>query len=357
MVDIDRFIATNQPAWDRLAALSARATGRTVRTMERQEVDELVALYQKASADLAHARTSYAEPGLVVRLTHVVAAANAAIYGRRARARTTFVRFFSASFPAAVWMCRKAIVASALCLFVPAIAIGAWVANSEAALDAAIPQETQDALIASQFEDYYSSAPAEQFAGLVTVNNIQVSLVAFALGALVVPVVFVLFQNAANLGLQGGLFVSEGQADKFFGLILPHGLLELSAVVIAAGAGLQMGWAMIAPGDRTRAVALAEEGRRSVVLVLGTVLAFVVAGLIEGFVTPAPVPTALRVGVGVVVEVVFVAWLVGRGRLAVADGFTGHPADDGPAWEAWQAPTPLPTSTGGPSPWPGGRRR
>jgi hypothetical protein len=132
----------------------------------------------------------------------------------------------------------------------------------------------------------------------------------------------------------GGLFVAEGQAGHFFGLILPHGLLELTAVVIAGGAGLQMGWAMLAPGDRTRAAALAEEGRRSVVLVLGTVGAFVVAGLIEGFVTPAPIPTLVRVAVGVAVEVLFVAWVVGRGRAAVADGFTGHPDDDLPAWDA-----------------------
>jgi len=112
-MDIDRFIAANQPAWDRLAALSARAAGRKVRELERPEVDELVGLYQKVSGDLATARTAYAEPGLVVRLTHVVADANAAIYGRRARARATLLRFLLASLPAAVWVSRRTIAASA----------------------------------------------------------------------------------------------------------------------------------------------------------------------------------------------------------------------------------------------------
>lgn len=335
-MDIDRFIAANQPAWDRLAALSSRASGRKVRQLTRAEVDELVGLYQKASADLATARTTYAEPGLVVRLTHVVADASAAIYGRRAKAGATLRRFFLATFPAAFWVSRRAILASAACLLVPAVVVGAWLANSDAALDVAVPEDTQEAIIASEFEDYYSSAPAAQFSQLVTFNNIRVSFVAFAMGALLLPAVALLAYNGINVGVAGGLFVAEGQAGQFFGLILPHGLLELTAVVIAGGAGLQMGWALVAPGDRTRGVALAEEGRRSVALVLGTVLAFVVAGLIEGFVTPAPVPTLVRVAVGVAVEAAFLLWLIGRGRLAATEGFTGLPADDATAWERWR---------------------
>lgn len=343
-MDIDRFIAHNQPMWQRLEDLSARASGRSIRKLEPAEIDELVGLYQRVSGHLAHARTAYREPGLLARLTSLVANANAAIYGRRARAGATFVRFFTASFPAAVWVCRRAVAASAACLFVPAIVVGAWLANSDRALDVAIPETTQEALIASEFEDYYSSGPAGSFATRVTINNIQVSLLAFALGGLVVPGAYLLVTNGVNVGLAAGLFVAEGEGGKFFGLILPHGLLELTAVVIAGGAGLRMGWALLAPGDRTRAAALAEEGRRSVVLVLGTVLAFVAAGIIEAFVTPAPIPTGVRVAVGVAVEALFLLWIVGRGRVAAEDGFTGHPADDALAWDRWQL------ATAGPSP-------
>jgi uncharacterized membrane protein SpoIIM required for sporulation len=273
-----------------------------------------------------------------------VASAHAAIHGRRARPGATLVRFVSASFPAAVWTCRRAILASAACLFVPALLVGAWVATSDTALDLAIPEEAQEALLASEFEDYYSSAPAGAFASHVTFNNIQVSVVAFALGAMVLPGMAILAYNGLNVGIMGGLFVSEGQAGTFFGLITPHGLLELTAVVIAGGAGLQMGWAMLVPGDRTRGAALAEEGRRSVSLVLGTVGAFVVAGLIEGFVTPAPIPTAFRVAVGIAVEVLFLLWVLGRGRVAAEAGFTGHPDDDRRAWDAWRLDAAKPSS-------------
>ena len=335
-MDIDRFIARNQPSWERLEALSSRASGRRIRTLEAAEVDELVGLYQRVSGHLAHARTAYREPGLLARLTLLVASAHAAIHGRRARPRETLVRFLTASFPAAVWTCRRAILAAAACVFVPALLVGTWVATSDAALDLAIPEDAQEALLASEFEDYYSSAPAGAFASHVTINNIQVSVVAFALGALVLPGVLILAYNGLNLGIMGGLFVAEGQAGTFFGLIAPHGLLELTAVVIAGGAGFRMGWAMLVPGDRTRGVALAEEGRRSVALVLGTVGAFVVAGLIEGFVTPAPLPTGVRVLVGVAVEALFLLWVIGRGRVAADAGFTGHPDDDRIAWDRWR---------------------
>jgi uncharacterized membrane protein SpoIIM required for sporulation len=345
-MDIDRFIARNQPAWERLEVLSQHAAGRKLRTLSGAEVEELVGLYQRASVHLAHARRAYREPGLLARLTMLVASAHAAIYGRRSRAGTSFLRFVSSSFPAAVWTCRRAILAAAVALLLPALAVGAWVANSDEALDLAIPEETQEALVASEFEDYYSSAPAASFSSMVTVNNIQVSVLSFALGFLLLPGIAILAYNGINIGLAGGLFVAEGQAGTFFGLILPHGLLELTAVVVAAGAGLQMGWALLVPGDRTRATALAEEGRRAVLVVLGTVFAFVVAGLIEGFVTPAPVPTLLRVAVGVVVEAAFLLWVLGRGRAAVAEGFTGLAEDDRAAWERRQ----LALATAAPSP-------
>jgi uncharacterized membrane protein SpoIIM required for sporulation len=106
-------------------------------------------------------------------------------------------------------------------------------------------------------------------------------------------------------------------------LILPHGLLELTAVFIAGGAGLRLGWTLIDPGDRTRRAALAEEGRRALAIVAGLVVVFLAAGTIEGFVTGSSLPTAARVGIGVLGEAALLSWLLIRGRAAAAKGFTG----------------------------------
>ena len=168
---------------------------------------------------------------------------------------------------------------------------GAWIANSDAALDASGPEAVRAAYVEEDFASYYSSAPASQFAAEVTFNNIQVSITAFALGILAcVGTAAILVFNGANVGVAGGLFAAVGEPGKFWGLILPHGLLEITAVIVAGGAGLRLGWALIDPGDRTRGRALTEEGRRSVIVILGLVFAFVTAGLIEGFVTGSPLP-------------------------------------------------------------------
>jgi uncharacterized membrane protein SpoIIM required for sporulation len=320
-VDIDRFITTNQASWSRLEQLTRTASSAR---LGPPEVDELVQLYQRASTHLSHARTQRADPALVARLTRLVADARGVLYGTRSRSLAGFARFFSTSFPAAVWHARRFVVVSALLLFVPALAMGAWLARSDEALEASAPDALREAYVEEDFEAYYSSAPAAEFATSVTVNNIQVGFLAFSFGILLcLPTAYVLVTNGANVGMAAGLFAAVGEQAKFYGLILPHGLLELSAIVVAGGAGLAVGWAIIDPGDRPRTEALAEQGRRSAVIVLGLALAFVVAGTIEGFVTPSGLPTSMRIAIGTVAAVAFWTYVIVLGRRAAALGYTG----------------------------------
>jgi uncharacterized membrane protein SpoIIM required for sporulation len=319
VLDIDRFIDRHCSTWDRLEMLT-EAARRGPKHMAAGEVEELIHRYQQVSGHLAHARAAYGDPGLVARLNRIVAAANATIYGRRARAGSSLARFFRTSYPGTFWICRWSIVASTACFFVPALIVAIWVAGSDSARDIAMPEDTRAAYVATEFEDYYSSAPAQDFASQVTVNNIQVSVIAFAGGAAAaLPGVALLAFNGLNLGIAGGVFADAGELGKFFGLITPHGLPEITAIVVAGGAGLRIGWAMLAPGDRRRADALAEEGRRAIALVMGCALLFVIAGTIEGFVTPSTLPTVARVGVGVLVESAFLAYVLGQGPTAAQE--------------------------------------
>ena len=322
-MDVDRFITTHQASWTRLEQLTAAARGGG-RRLTPADVDELVQLYQRASTHLSHARTERADPALVAKLTSVVGAAAGVLYGARSRSLTGIGRFFTTSFPAAVFHARRFVVAAAVLLFVPAIVMGIWLGNSEEALQASAPDAVREAYVARDFEEYYSSAPAGEFASSVTVNNIQVAFFAFGAGVLLcVVTAFILANNGLNIGFAAGLFAANDQSAKFYGLILPHGLLELSAIVVAGAAGLAVGWTIIAPGDRTRADALAEQGRRSAVIALGLALAFVMAGIIEGFVTPSGLPTAARVGIGAAVFTLFWTYVYVLGRRAAAAGYTG----------------------------------
>ena len=348
-MDLDRFLAANGPAWDRLGALTARAN-RGIRRLDAAELEELVALYQRTSAHLSLARTYARDPGLVARLTGLVASAAAVIYGTRPRTLRAFGRFFTATFPAAVWHLRRFVAVSTLLLILPAMAMGLWLDSSPRAVDAAAPAAAREAFLEEDFEAYYSSAPASQFAAQVFTNNVRVAILAFAGGILAcLPTAYVLVFNGANVGVAGGLFAAAGQSPRFFGLILPHGLLELTAVAIAGAAGLALGWAWLVPGDRLRKEALAEEGRRAVVVVLGLVAAFAVAGLIEGFVTGRPWPTALRVGIGTTVWLAFALYLIGQGRRAASAGLTGL-LDEEPTSEKTSEAKRVRATKGAPSP-------
>ena len=116
---------------------------------------------------------------------------------------------------------------------------------------------------------------------------------------------------------------SRDKLDIFFGLITPHGLLELTAVFLAAAAGMRLGWTVIAPGPRRRVEVLAEQGRAVMAVALGLIVVLFVSGLIEAFVTPSGLPTAARVGIGVLAEVIFLAYVVVLGRRAARDDQTG----------------------------------
>ncbi|HEX7276740.1 MAG TPA: stage II sporulation protein M, partial [Acidimicrobiales bacterium] len=249
------------------------------------------------------------------------------VYGTRSRTLRAVGRFFGVTFPAALWHIRHFVAVSAVLLFVPALAFGIWVANSPAALDATGPEAVRQSYVQEDFEDYYSSAPAAAFASQVFTNNVRVAILAFAGGiAFCLLTAAILAFNGANVGVAAGLFHAAGAAPKFWGLILPHGLLELTAVCIAGGAGLRLGWTLIDPGDRPRATALVEEGRKAMVIVLGLVVVFLVAGLIEGFVTGSTLPTAARVGIGVAAEVAFLLYFVSLGRAAYPDWSRTGPA-------------------------------
>ncbi len=318
-MDVDAYVAAHGRDWDRLEALSARA-GR----LSGREVDELVTLYSRTSTHLSVVRSSSADPALVARLSRIVASARAAVTGTDAPAWRDLARFFAVSFPAATYRALPWWTATALAWVALSFAIGWWVAaNPEVQATIAAPAEIRR-LVEVEFENYYSSNPAGSFAARVWTNNAWVAAASIAGGVLLgLPVLFMLWQNALNVGIAGGLMAAHGRSALFFGLILPHGLLELTAVLVAAGVGLRIGWTVIDPGARPRGPALAEEGRAAIGVALGLAVVLFVSGLIEAFVTPSSLPTWARIAIGVLAELAFLAYVLILGRRAARAGETG----------------------------------
>jgi uncharacterized membrane protein SpoIIM required for sporulation len=321
-VDIDAFVSVHSGEWARLEALVRRA-GRA-RRLSGAEVDELVGLYQRAATHLSVVQTRSPDPVLVARLSRLVASARSAVVGTRTPAWQQLADFFLVTFPAAVYRTRRWWVPTAALSLLVAVAFGVWVDTHPDVQRALLPPADVRDLVNHQFADYYHAHPAHDFAAEVWVNNVWVSAEVLIGGlGLGLLTIFSLLQNVVNVGVIGGYMAAAGKIGLFFGLIAPHGILELTAVFVASGAGLRLGWTIIDPGPRRRADALAEEGRSTIVIALGLVLVLATSGVIEAFVTPSSLPTWARIGIGVLAEAAFLSYVFVLGRRAVRAGVTG----------------------------------
>ena len=320
-MDVDLFVASHRAEWDRLAELLDRRA-----PLRGPEADELVSLYQRSATHLSMVRSAAPDPALVGRLSTLVTRARSAVTGSHNPAWREVGLFFSHRFPAAVYLNRRWWLATALVTIVVSGLLAAWIAtDAQVRAGIAAPEEVR-ALTepGGGYESYYSSNPAGSFAAQVWTNNAWVAATCLFLGVVVgIPVLWALWENALNLGIGAGLMSSAGRLDIFLGLVSPHGLLELTAVFVAAGTGLRLGWTVISPGPRTRVAALAEQGRATAAIALGLACVLLVSGVIEAFVTPSPLPIWARIGIGSAAEVAFVAYVFVLGLRAARAGFTG----------------------------------
>ena len=275
---------------------------------------------------LSIVRTEVPDPALVARLSVLVARARSAITGTHSPAWREVGLFFSRRLPAVLYLGWRWWVPTALIVIAVTGLLSAWIAsNPDVQANIAAPAEIRERTKpGGSFESYYSSGPASSFAAQVWTNNAWVAAGCVMLGVLLgVPVIVMLWVNALNVGVGGGLMFAAGRGEVFLGLIAPHGLLELTAVFVAAGTGLRLGWTVIDPRGQSRAQALAQQGRSVVVVVLGLACVLAVAGVIEAFVTPSGWPTWARVGIGVLAEALFLSYVFIVGRRAAASGETG----------------------------------
>lgn len=316
-MDVDAYVAAHRHQWERLETLNGR------RRLSGAESDEILDLYQRVSTHLSRLRSSAPDPSLVAHLSVLLARARTRTVGSRTSSWRDVSAFFTATFPAMLYRSRWWWLGTMAVNLGAAYVMTWWFLRNPAVESTLLTPEEVDQLVNSDFAGYYSEHAATSFAASVWTNNALVAALCIAFGVLGFPVLSVLYSNILNLAIIASIMIRHGRADVFFGLILPHGMLELTAVFVAAGVGLRVFWAWIEPGNRSRPQAVAVAFRSSVVLALGLVVVLLVSGAIEAFVTPSPLPTWARVGVGALAEVVFFAYVFVVGRRAALAGVTG----------------------------------
>jgi uncharacterized membrane protein SpoIIM required for sporulation len=322
-VDVDAFVAAHRAEWARLDELVERR-----RRLTGAEIDELVGAYQRTATQLSVLRSTGGDPALAAELSARVARARAtAVSGAHASSWREVGRFFAVSFPLAAYRTRWWWLATAAGSLLVSFLVGWWVARTPEVL-ASIGSRAQQASYVNQFRHYYSEFSGQSFASEVWTHNATLAAAALISGIFLgIPTLYWLWLNAANVGIAGGLLVSHGRGSEFFSLILPHGMLELSAFFLAAATGLRLGWTIIDPGPRSRGTALAQEGRAAATIGLGLIVVLLISGSIEAFVTPSPLPTWARILIGGCVAAGFWSYVLVLGSRAAMAGLSADIAE------------------------------
>lgn len=318
-MDLDAFSAVHGATWARLDELS-----RHRRRLSGAESDELVRLYQEVATHLSAVRSVAPDPAVVSRLSDILGRARAAVAGPREPSWSDVKAFLVLRLPAALYRIRWWTVAVLLAFVAVAVVTGAHASQNPDVLLANVGTEGEQRHVAeAAFENYYSEHPNTSFTAQVWTNNAWVAALAVSLGITGLGTVMVLMQNAVHVGVIGATMAKFGYLDLFFQLILPHGLLELTAIFVAGAAGLKIFWTVVDPGGRPRGRALAEEGRALFTVALGLVLVLGVSGVIEGFVTPSTLPWPVKIAIGALALAGFWFYALVLGRRAVRAGETG----------------------------------
>ena len=316
-IDLDAYVAAHSHEWVRLEEL-VRLRRRTGAAS-----DELVDRYQQVATHLSVIRTSAPDGELVAYLSSLLGRARIAMLAARVPSWRAVGGFFTDQFPAALYRLRWWWLGCLLANVVVTGVMMIWLLENPQVEQSLLSPQEVDQLVNSDFESYYSENAASAFATRVWINNSWVSALCIALGILGVPVLYLLFQNIANLAIIGSIMMRHDRGELFWGLILPHGLLELTCVFVAGGVGLRLFWSWIEPGGTSRAASLARAGRTAVTVALGLAVVLLISGIVEAFVTPSPLPTWARVGIGILAEVVFLLYVFVVGRAAARRGATG----------------------------------
>ena len=311
---VDRFTADRVDRWTRLDDLVGKAKRRPER-LGPEQVRQLGALYRSAAADLAVARRRFPSDPVVARLEILVAKARNLVYDASST-RGSFRHFVTTGYWRRVRE-RPAILFVALALlFLPAVLCLVWALRDPGAAAGLVPGEFRSVTEPRQGGSLgFTAGDSALFSAQIFTNNIRVAFLAFAGGAtLGLLTVFVLVYNgAAVLGVILGLAFGSGNGKPLVELIVAHGVLELSCIAVAGMAGLRMAWAVIDPGPRRRGVSFREEAKAAIEVAFGTALCLVVAGFVEGFVTPAGFGLVINTVVGVTLGAAYWAMVILRG--------------------------------------------
>jgi uncharacterized membrane protein SpoIIM required for sporulation len=314
----DEFYQSRKGDWETLSRLLEQSQS-DMRGLSESQVNDMARLYRATTSDLALAKRDFPRNEVTVYLNQLVARAHAVVYRSEPLALRQLWHFATTDFPRlfrATWIFT---FIAALFFILPAIASGVVTYVRPESATLLLPPQAHRLINIVEDKELWIDIPVEErpyASAFIMRNNIQVSFLAFASGLTAgLLTLWVLFFNGLMIGTLTGLTAFHGIGFELWTFVIGHGVIELTIIFIAGGSGLMLGWAILRPGLMRRRDALAQAARKAVYLLLGVVPWLVVAGTIEGFISPSEtIAIPIKWTVGIVSGVLLYGYLLLAGR-------------------------------------------
>lgn len=314
---MNRFIDERKNNWQRLEDLLEMLRGSSLRYLSKTEVREFGELYRRAATDLAIARAETRDPKLINYLNSLVIRAHGKVYRSEGEGVSIVRRFFAHELPREIRdSSRYSLTAFAVFLIFGVLSFA--LCNYDPEFGTTIGLDSIRMAAESNLKWWEDLNAANQIGSSeILTNNIRVAFLAFALGALFgVGTLYILLMNGVIIG---GVLGVCYRANPAFGndlvtFMVAHGVMELTAIFLAGGAGMMIGYALIDPGDLTRGQALKKAGQRATKIVIGCAVILFITGLIEGFLSPSGVAPVIKYATGILTGLLFFAYVLLAGR-------------------------------------------
>lgn len=314
MLSLNDFIRLRESDWQRLQTLISRRQGRG--GLSAAEIRELAALYRAVTSDLALARRDYGGQRVTQFLNQLLTQTHSYLYQEDTTNFKAVGRYFTHHLPQTFRHTWRYTLIAFLLFIIPAVIAFRLMSTAPENADIFGLSAIRETLRRSEI---WTNIPINErpyaSVGILT-NNIQVALLAFA-GGITFGLfsIYVLITNGLSIGGVLGLAVHYGLGETLLKFVLGHGVIELTVIFIAGGAGLQLGWALLNPGLYTRLTALTLAARRALALIVAAIPLLIIAGLIEGFFSPSTTtPFIAHLAVGLLTGALLFSYLLLAGH-------------------------------------------
>jgi len=317
MVSI-RWIEKRKPHWERLEHLVGRA-GHSLARLEHSELQELGLLYRQTASDLSVVLQDSSSVQLAAYLNQLLGRSHNLVYtGRRARA-SGVLEFYRHTYPRVFRETLSLTLLATVIFLVAAVASWAVTIYDPGFAHRLLGPQMMSTIERREMWTHSVVTLKPVAASQITTNNLGVAFATFASGITVIGPIWMMWLNGMLMGVVGAATWKAGMALSLWSFVAPHGSLELPAIFIAAGAGLEIARGLLFPGLLPRKASLAQAGGRASKLILGTIPMLLVAGTIEGFFSATDAPVAMKFALGALLLTVLGAYLFGAARRPTTD--------------------------------------